>query len=196
MGTGNSATQAAAQANQQQQQQIQNSVAQINNAYSSPARTAQYGTYNQNLQNYYTGQVNQAEATNARNLTFADARSGLTGGSAAADANTQLQTDYTKGLLEASQAAQAGTSALEQSDIASKNQLIGLAEQGNYSGSVPAATSAAQSANLNAAENYGNANALGNLFTQTGNIYNNEATAAAQRKAQYSPFGSPYGGSF
>jgi hypothetical protein len=193
MGTGNSAANAANSANAQQQQQIQNSVGQIQNAYSSPERANQYAAYNNNLSNYYTGQVNQQEAVNARNLGFAMDRSGLAGGSAAVDSNQQLQKDYTQGLLNASQAATAGTSALEQSDINAKNQLIGLAQQGNFTGAVPQSTAMAQNASLGAAQNYGSANSLNNLFAGTAGIYQNEQTAAANRKAQTTPFGSLYG---
>lgn len=193
MGTGNAASSAASAQQAQQQAQIQQSVAAINSAYSSPNRQAQYQTYNNNLNDYYTGQVNTQEATNARNLKFANARSGLTGGSAAVDSNTQLQKDYTQGLLTASQEAQAGTASLEQADTNSKNQQIALAQQGNYTGEIPLATSESQQANLQAANNYGNANAVNNLFSGTAGIYQNEQTAAANRKAQVSPIGSIYG---
>lgn len=195
MGTGNSAANAAAAQQAAQQAQIAQSVQAINNAYSSPSRQAQYQTYGQNLNNYYTNQVNTQEATNARNLKFANARSGLTGGSEAVDSNTQLQKDYTQGLLQASQAAQAGQASLEQSDINSKNQMISLAQQGNYTGTIPTQVAQAQTANLNNASNYANANALNNLFTGTAGIYQNEQTAAANRKAQASPIGSLYGSS-
>ena len=195
MGTGNSAANAANAYNQQQQKQIQDTVNQINTAYSNPNRQSQYQAYNTNLQNYYNNQVNNQEAVNARNLKFAMARSGLTGGSAAVDSNTQLQKDYTNALLQASQAATAGTSALEQSDIASKNQLISLAQQGNFTGAVPSAVAASNNANLQTAQNYGNANSLGNIFTGTQGIYQNEQTAAANRTAQLNPFGSNYSSS-
>lgn len=195
MGTGNGAANAANAANTQQQQQIQQAVQQIGSAYSSPSRQAQYASYGQNLNNYYTGQVNTQEATNARNLKFAEARSGLTGGSASADANTQLQKDYSTALLQASQQSQAGQAALEQSDTQAKNQLIGLAQQGNFTGTIPTQVAQAQSASLGAAQNYGNANALGTLFGNTANIWQNEQTAAANRKAQQSPIGSIYGSS-
>lgn len=195
MGTGSSAANAANAANAQQQQQINQSVGQINQAFSSPNRQAQYQTYQQNLGNYLTGQVNNQEAINSRNLKFADARSGLTGGSAATDSNTQLQKDYTQGLLQASQQAQAGTSSLEQADINSKNQMISLAQQGNFTGAIPTQVAQATGANLGAAQNAFNPQALGNLFQATSGIYNNEQTAAAQRQAQSSPIGSLYGGS-
>jgi len=193
MGTNNSAANAANAANAQRQAQINNTVNQIQSAYSSPSRAAQVNQYGTNLQNYYDTQVNNQEGINARNLKFAMARSGLTGGSAAVDSNTQLQKDYTQGLLQASQAAQAGVAALNQSDINAKNNMISLAEQGAYTGAIPQQTAEAQNASLQAAQNYGNANALGNLFSGTGQIYQNEQTAAANRKAQFSPIGSLYG---
>jgi hypothetical protein len=193
MATGNSAANAANAANAQQQAQIQNSVNQINAAYTNPNRTNQYEAYNKNLSNYYTGQVNDQEATNARNLKFAMARSGLSGGSAAVDSNTQLQKDYTQGLLQASQQAQAGTSALEQSDINAKNQMISMAQAGGSIGQIPGQVASQQQTSLNAAQNWGNSQSLSNLFAGTSQIYNNEQTAAANRKAQTSPFGSYYG---
>jgi hypothetical protein len=194
MGTGNSAANAANAANAAQQKSIQDSVNQITSAYNNPNRAAQYDQYKSNLSNYYTGQVNNQEAVNARNLKFAMARSGLTGGSAAVDSNTQLQKDYTQGLLDASRQATAGTSALEQSDVNAKNQLIGLAQQGNFTGAIPSQIAASQNASLGAAQNFGNANSLGNIFAGTAGIYQNEQTAAANRRAQTSPIGSLYGG--
>jgi hypothetical protein len=193
MGSNNSAANAANAADQARQAQIQQSINSINSAYGTPQRQAQYDQYGNNLQSYYTGKVNEQEATNARNLTFAEARSGLTGGSAAIDANTQLQKDYTQGLLQASQQAQAGKASLQQSDINAKNQLISLAQQGGNIGTIPQQVSQAQSTALGTAQNYGNANALGNLFAGTSQIYQNEETAAANRKAQSSPIGSLYG---
>jgi hypothetical protein len=195
MGFGNnSAANAAANQQAQQQQQIGAATNAINAAYSSPARQQQYSDYYNALQNQYTTQVNNAEQINARGLKFANARSGLTGGSEAVDSNTQLQKDYTNGLLQASQQAQSGEAALENSDINAKNQLIGLAEQGDYTGSLGTQIAQAQNANLTGAQSYANTNALGNLFAGTSAIYNNEQTAAANRLAQKTPFGSPYGG--
>ncbi len=194
MGTNNQAANAANAANAQRQRMINQSVQQIQSAYNNPARQQQYDQYGNNLNSYYTGQVNDQEAINARQLKFAMARSGLTGGSEAADANTQLQKDYTQGLLQASQTAQAGKAALEQSDTNAENQLIGLAEQGDYTGSLPQEITASQQASLDAAKGYSSANSLNNLFKGTAGIYQNEETAAANRRAQMSPIGSVYGG--
>lgn len=191
-GGGNSAANAAQQSNAANQAAINASVQQIQNAYNSPSRTQQYQQYGNQLQNYYTNQVNNQEQQTARNLKFADARSGLTGGSAAVDANTQLQKDYTNGLLQASQQAQSGQAALQQADVNSKNQLTSLAEQGGNIGSIPTQVAQAQQANLGTAQGYGNVNALNNLFTGTAGIYQNEQVASANRQAQANPIGSFY----
>lgn len=193
MGTNNSAANAAAANDATRQESINQSIAQITKAYSSPQRAAQIGQYGTNVQNYLTGQVNEQQAVNARNLKFAMARSGLTGGSAAVDSNTQLGKDYAKGLLEASKQAQGAVSSLQQSDINAKNGLIGLAQSGSYIGAIPQQIAQAQSASLGAASTYANPNALGNIFANTAGIYQNEQTAAANRKAQMSPIGSLYG---
>lgn len=193
MGGNTKAADAAAAADASRQQQIQQTVGQINSAYGSPQRQSQYDAYGKSLNDYYTNQVNDQETANARNLKFANARSGLTGGSAAVDSNTQLQKDYSKGLLQASQAAQSGKAALQQSDTNSKNQMISLAQQGNYVGAVPQQISLAQNSALAGASNYANANTLGSLFSGTAQVYGNEQTAAANRRAQQTPIGSIYG---
>jgi hypothetical protein len=195
MGTSNNASQQAAAADAARQAQIQSTVSQITQAYSSPERTKQYEDYGRNLTNYYTGQVKEQEGTNARNLKFSLARSGLTGGSAAVDANTQLQKDYSKGLLYASQQAQTGRAALESSDINAKNQLISLAQQGNYTGAIPQQVSEAQRAALGSAQASFNPAALGDLFKSTAEIYKTQETNAANRRAAMNPIGSVYGAS-
>ncbi len=194
MGTGSSAANAANAANAARQTQINQTVNSINQAYGSPARQQQYSQYGKALLGQYTNQLNQQQQINARDLKFAMARSGLTGGSAAADANTQLGMDYSQGLLNASQQAQGGVAALQNADINAKNQLTSLAEQGDYTGAIPTQIAQAQSTALGAAQNYSAANALGNAFNTTAGIYNNEQTAAANRRAQVTPFGGPYGG--
>lgn len=190
----NPAVGAAQAAQTAQQQQIKASVDQITQAFNNPTRTGQINDYGAHLQNYYDTQVNNQEGVNARNLNFADARSGLTGGSAAVDANGQLQRDYTQGLLNASNAAVSGKAALQNADTNSMNQMVGLANQGGYTGVLPMQSSEAQNANLQNAQSAMNPNALGNLFQGTANIYNTEQTAAANRLAARNPLGSIYGG--
>lgn len=192
LGGSNSATEAATAADNARNTQIQQTVGQIQSAYNNPNRQNQIQDYQNNLQKYYTTQVNNQEATNGRNLKFAEARSGLTGGSADSDANATLGKDYSNAILQATQQAQGGGAALKQSDENSENQLISEAQAGNMTGSVAGQVSQAQTVGTQAAQNYGNANSLGALFGNTQGIYNNEATAAANRSAQNNPFGGIY----
>lgn len=193
MGTGNSAGNAAATADAARQASITNSVNQIQSAYNSPNRKAQVDQYGTALNQFYTGQVNNQEQVNARNLKFANARSGLIGGSEAVDSNNQLQKDYTQGLVQAAQQANAGKAALSTADQNSQNQLVSLAQAGNYTGAIPAQVAQTQLANLNAAGNYAGANTLNNIFSGTAGIYQSEQIAAANRRAQINPIGSIYG---
>lgn len=193
MGSSNNAAKAAAAADAERNREIQASIAEITKAYSSPARQAQYDSYGRTLTDYYTGQVKEQGEANARNLKFSLARSGLTGGSAAVDADTQLQKDYTKGLLAASQQAQAGKASLVSADQSAKQQLISLAQQGAYTGTAGAQAAEAQRAAIEAARGNYNAGALGDLFKGTAEIYRNQQTAAANRRAAQQPIGSPYG---
>ena len=194
MGSSTQAADAANAADASRQASINSTVDQIRNAYNSPSRTADYGNYEKNLGDFYTNQVNTQEAQNARNLKFANARSGLTGGSAATDSNTMLQKDYSDALLKASQTAQSGGAQLKMADQNSENQMISLAQQGNFTGAIPAAVSSQQNVALQNAQGFGNATSLGNLFQNTGNIYQSEQTAAANRAAQQNPIGGIYGG--
>ena len=197
MGTSNTAANAAAAANAQRQSNITNSINAINSAYSSPERAGQIQQYGANLNNYLTGQVNNQEAINARNLKFANARSGLTGGSAAVDSNAQLQRDFTNGLLQASGQAQQGVANLQQADTNSKNQLIGLAQTGGNIGAIPQQGAITASANLGAAQNNLNASTLGNVFGDIAQTYQQNQYAAAQRRAQQGNIyagANPFGG--
>ena len=91
--------------------------------------------------------------------------------------------------LEQEQAAQrkAADAAAETLVIAQNQYLAGTVSYLNVV--------TAQSASLGAAQNYGTANSLGNLFQGTGQIYTAEQTAAANRQAQANPIGSIYAAS-
>lgn len=191
-GGGNAAaTQAqAANENAATQASIQN----IQSAYNNPNVQQQYSNYETNLQNYYTQQVNQQQQINARDLMFANARSGLTGGSQAADSNAQLQKDYASGLLSAANSATSATNSLEQANQQQENSLISEAAGGGATGGVGGLISQSQSGNLANAQSAFSPNALNNLFAGTSAIYTNEQNQAAIAKLMSTPYGGLYGG--
>lgn len=156
--------------------------AKINSVYDSPDRQKQYSDYLQSLRGLYTGQVNDQQDVAARQLKFADARNGLTGGSAAADAGGMLRKDYQAGLVSADAAAQNGVDALRAADQAQKNQLIQLSD--SASGTGQGETNALNMAR-GAVANNNNAAApatLGSFFGDVGGVYQQRQQVAAQQR--------------
>src|ERR1700688_2093141 len=164
---------------------------QIQEAYDSPQRQQQYQDYMNNLKGLYTDQVNQQQQIAARNLKFSDARSGHTGGSAAADAGAMLQNDYQSGLMTAADTARAGTDSLIAADNAPKTTAIGAAV---YAANVdhPGIASAGSTLqNINTAANTATAGTLGNMFSDLGNVYQKNKAVAGANFSPYATYGSP-----
>lgn len=161
------------------QQGRQYTDARITNIYNSPARQKQYADYLQSLRGMYTGQVNDQQDVASRQLKFADARNGLTGGSAAADAGGMLRKDYQAGLVSADANAQTGVDALRAADQAQKNNLIAVNDsaQGTGQGSSNA-LALAQGAVANNANAAAPA-ALGSFFGDVGTVYQQRQAANA-----------------
>lgn len=161
------------------QQGRQYTDARITNIYNSPERQKQYADYLQSLRGLYTGQVNDQQDVASRQLKFADARNGLTGGSAAADAGGMLRKDYQAGLVSADATALGGVDALRAADQAQKNQLIQLNDSASGTGqSATNAFNMAQGAVANNA-NAAGAQTLGNFFGDVGGVYQQRQAANA-----------------
>lgn len=163
-GGGGDAANAAQQQEYQRQAGIKRSVDKINGIYGGADRQQQYGDFEKAMQAYNLDQVNQQKVDADRQLNFAMARQGLTGGSADADASARLMRDYNKGVLKGQQAASSAAAGLKAQDQAQKQQLIGLAQSG-----LDATTAANQSltgmrTNLEQAMAQGQAQGLGDLF--------------------------------
>lgn len=159
----------------------------IQQAYESPEREKQYQDYMAGLRGLYTDQVNQQQQQAARNLKFSDARTGHTGGSAAADAGNLLQRDYQGGLLTAADTARTGTDALVAGDKAAENQAINMSNYGSNVGQNEVAGLGSTTNTINANMKNTTAGSLGDMFSNLGNIYQQRKATAG---ANYSPYGS------
>lgn len=178
-GSNNSATQAATQQAQTQQADINNSIGQINAAFAN--RQGQYNNYLSALNSSYQQQLNLQQADASRGLKFALARSGMTGGSVAADQGGVLQREMGQGTLTAAEQAQAKLAGLQSSDVASRQQQIALAESGANIGNAGAQTATALQANLNSAQSNLGPDTLGNVFGGITNTVSAMNTAAQTR---------------
>lgn len=154
--------------------------ARITNIYDGTARQQQYNDYLTQLKGLYTGQVNDQHDVASRQLKFADARAGLAGGSAAADAGGMLRKDYEGGLVGADSAAISGVDALRQADQASKANLIALNDSASSTGQ--SSSNALRTAQQGITQNT-NAAApatLGSFFGDVGSLYQQRQGVNAQ----------------
>jgi hypothetical protein len=190
-GTGN-ASQAATQQQEQQNATTAASISSINSAFAN--RQSQYNDYLNALNKSYQTQLNYQQAQSSRGLKFALARGGMTGSSVAADQGAELQREMGQAQVTAEQQAQAKLASLQSSDLASKQQMISLAESGANIGNAAEQTATALQANLQGAQTALGPNTLGQMFGGITNTVNNMNTAAATRmglraaQAYTSPF--------
>lgn len=178
----NSAQKEAEAQQQAQQAEIDATQQRINDIFNDPQRQADIQKFVDATRQYYTDQLNKQHDTAARNLKFALARSGLTGGSTQVDQNTLLGQDYQQGLLKAEQAAQGAGASLKSSDEDARQKLLTLATSGL--GLTDAASQASQSLanDLDANRATATADNLGDMFADVNAFKTSAYDAYNQRK--------------
>jgi hypothetical protein len=198
-GGGTSSAQKQADANEaERQRKIAESTGAINKMFDDPARQAQYDALGNATTKFYTGDVDKQNTEAQRQLSFALARSGLSGGSEQLDKGKVLTEDYQKALLEASRRGQSAAASLKSSDEQTRQQLIAMAMGGLDATSASSEAASALRSNVEGAQADAGANSLGDLFTNLGNTYQTSQEAAAARRGQkygytslYSPMFGP-----
>jgi hypothetical protein len=185
---------AAAEAEARRQAQIRGSIDKINQVYDAPGRQQQYADFGKSLTDFYMTDLNRQHGNAGRDLTFALARSGLTGGSAATDANAEQAREYQEGVADISRRAQKGIADLRSADESSRMNLIQLAQSGlTGAEAYNRATRAMQDA-LGSTSAAARVQGLGDIFGSAQRAKTASETRAAQRRAdqyytsQYQPF--------
>jgi len=183
---GSSSNKAANQANdmeRQRQANIQQTTARINQAYQNPQREADIQDFLAASRSFYQNDLNRQHDSAGRNLKFALARSGLTGGSVAADQARTMGEDYQRGILQADRLAQGHAHDLRNADEQARQSLIAMAQNGiNDTGAGMQAAQLMQ-ANLAGARSQMNANAIGDVFGGFGTLLKHSRDAADSRRA-------------
>lgn len=172
---------------------IKQGSANVNSVFDDPARAAQHDNFLKAMRDYYTQDANKQKLVADRTLKFSMARNGLTGGSAANDANVTLGEEYTKGLLGAENKAQGAYADLQQQDEQSRLNLLQMVRQGMDATTAATRSGAALQANAGSAQASGMAQGLGDIFGGTADIYKSQQEAAARRQGTLSAYGSIYG---
>lgn len=201
MGVGNNKAQTvAAQNDAWRQSQIASSVDAINSAYNNPRREADIQDFLGATRSFYGNELGRQKTIADRSTRFALARNGLTGGSAAIDANRTLGENYQQGVLQADRLAQGAAANLRTADEQARLNLIAQAQQGaDMTTSASQAASALQNS-LQAGNAGVKADALGDVFSGLSNIWTTSQQNAAQNRGYrdvynllYTP-GFGYGG--
>jgi len=190
MGGSDKAAKQAAAEEKARQEAIKGAQAGINNAYDNPARKGEIADYVNSLRKYFGDDLSRQKADTDRQLKFALARGGLTGGSTNIDQQKRIGENYSRGVLDVERKAQAGGANLESLDQDSRMRLISMATQG-----LDATTAAQQSAEamrsgLNASKATDMANGLGDVFANTKSYYQKAAEDAVRRRADYDAYGN------
>lgn len=187
------ATRQAQEAETARLQNISDATTRINSAFDAPERQKQYGDFLSALRDKFQTDLGRQRDVAQRNLKFSLARGGLTGGSAAVDANRTAGEDFSRGLIEAEDRAQGALGNLKAQDESSRLNLIQLAQQGLDA--TTAATRAQSAARASTAANMNDAavRGIGDAFAATADITRRQQEAAGRRAAMTAPIGSLYG---
>jgi hypothetical protein len=190
---GNSAQREAQRAEAERQARIASTTKQINSAYDAPGRQAQYDDFLKAVRQNYTDDATRQKQVADRGLKFSLARGGLTGGSAAVDANRRSGEEFQRGILQAEDLAQGALGDLKMSDEQSRLQLIQMAQSGLDSATAAQRANASIAAGAQTAMSDAKAKGLGDVFGSTIKTIGAQQEAAAQRRGQTSAVGSLYG---
>ncbi len=179
-GGSSKASDEAARQETARKKQVTDASAAIDRAFAG--RGGQLDEFADALRGQFRTEAERQKGVADRQLKFSLARGGLTGGSAAADAGTELGREFQEGLLKGERRTQGSLADLLSSDEASRRNLLALAQGG--AGITESATSAAAAlrSNIAGAKAEGLASDLGDIFTSTRGLFKQQQEAAARRR--------------
>lgn len=176
----NKASKKAAKTERERQQQVADTTAAIDKAFAG--RGGQLEEFANALRTDFRDKLNREKTDVDRNLKFALARSGNTGGSVAVDAGRRKGREFQDALLQGERGVQGSLADLASADEVSRRNLIGLAQGGaGLTSSVQNAANALRS-NIAGAQSQGLAADIGSTFSGTRDLFVKAEEAAARRR--------------
>jgi hypothetical protein len=191
-GGSNDASKQAAANQAQQQANIQAATTQIGSIFNNPARQQEYKDLNTATTGYYTDQLNQQQDKANRNLKFAQARGGQTGGSVATDQATQSGKDYLAGVLKAKNLGAAAAANLQGQDSTEQANLTAAAQGGLSATDAASQAASAMKGSLDSAQATSTANAFGDAFGDFAGVYQKSQDAAQLRNGMLYSYNTVY----
>lgn len=183
-GSSNSAQRAAERAEAERQARITASVGRINTAFDNPQRAQELGDYLGATRQFYMDDLNRQKGDTDRNLKFAMARNGQTGGSVSIDNARRVGEDYTRGVVEADRRAQSAVADLRSQDEQSRLGLIQMAQSGLDSTTASSRALSALQNNMQAGRSTATAQGMTDAFGSFANIYRRSQEDAARRRGE------------
>lgn len=154
----------------------------VDRTFDSPQRQQQYADYAKALREQLGGELIRKKRDESRNLKFALARAGQTGGSVAVDAGSRLGDEYSRAALEGERGVQSSVQGLRSSDAQSRNNLLQLADSGLDATSAVRRGNEALTGNLANANVQGLPGMFGDAFADTAATYKRINERVAQRR--------------
>lgn len=189
----NSSQRAAEAAERERQAQIRGSVGRINEAFDNPNRQREIGDYLGATRQFYMSDLNRQKGETDRNLKFAMARSGQTGGKVAIDSAARVGQDYNRGVIESDRRAQSAAADLRSQDESSRLGLIQMAQSGLDATTGSSRALSALQNNLQAGRATSTAQGLGDAFGTFASLFKRSQEAAAARRGEKYVYGTLYG---
>lgn len=183
-GGGSDAGKEANRIEQERQARIASTINSINHVFDNPQRSAEIADYGAAMREFYGDDLDRQKAENDRELRFALARGGLTGGSTQVDQQRRFGEQYARGVLEVQRKSAGAMAELEAADQDARARLIGLANQG-----LDATTGASQAASamrsaLEANKATAMTQGLGEVFGTSKRFYEDSKAAAVRRRSE------------
>lgn len=184
---------AQVQAERERENSIKRATGRVNAVFDAPERAAGREGFLAALRENFMRDLNRQKSLADRRLKFSMARSGLTGGSAAVDANRTLGEDFTTGLLSAENRAQGGLADLEAQDEQSRLGILQMVRQGLDATTAAQRAGAAMRTNIESTKTQNLMNGLGDIFGNTASIYKQQQEAQERRRGARDAGVSIYG---
>jgi hypothetical protein len=155
---------------------------QIDAAYDSPRRQAGYDRYANALRGYLGTELGRRKVDTGRNLKFALAKQGLTGGSVDVDTTRRLGDEFAQAALMNERSVQGGLADLRNTDEASRIALHNMAGQGMNATTAGRRAVEGFQQNAALAANDARVKGIGDVFSDTAATYKAINERAALRR--------------
>ena len=182
--SGGRATREAQEAEDERRRQIEASQKRIESIFASPQREGQIQDFVGSTRDFLQGDLDRQKGINDRELKFALARGGLSGGSTDIDQNQLLSEAFLRASVDADRRALGAGDRLRDADQQSKISLFNQALGGLDATTAAQNASQAMRTNIGLARTEGSEGNFDNFFSKFSRLFEDSRKAKATRDEQ------------